>query len=52
MNGSLAYGIGLYFNPDMRKEIGRHRITLTYCFNRKSDKAFNSILSKQKNKKI
>jgi hypothetical protein len=50
INGSLAYGIGLYFNPDMRREIGRHRITLTYCFNRKSDKAFNSMLAKQKNK--
>lgn len=48
LNGSLAYGIGLYFNREMRKEIGRHRISLTYCFNRKSNKAFNSMLNEQK----
>lgn len=41
MNGSLSYGIVMYFNPEMRKEIGRHRISLTYCFNRKSDIAFS-----------
>lgn len=46
INGSLSYGIGLYFNSEVRKETGRHRITLTYCFNRKSDKKLNSMLSK------
>ncbi len=45
INGSLSYGIGLYFNAEVRKEIGRHRITLTYCFNRKSDRKLNSMLS-------
>jgi hypothetical protein len=50
INGSLAYGIGLYFNPDMRKEIGRHRITLTYCFNRKRNRAFQSILDNYQKK--
>lgn len=44
-----GYKIGIYFNPDMRKEIGRHRINLTYCFNRKSDRALSSMLSELKN---
>lgn len=51
LNGSLSYGLGLYFNQDMRKEIGKHRIALTYCFNRKSDKAFNSWLVKHEKRK-
>jgi hypothetical protein len=46
INGTLAYGIRLYFDPEMRREIGRHSITLTYYFNRKSDKAFHSLLDK------
>lgn len=50
INGTLAYGIRLFFNPDMRREIGRHSISLTYCFNRRSNKAFHSLLDKYKNK--
>lgn len=52
INGALAYGIRLYFNPDMRREIGRHSVTLTYCFNSKSDKAFRSLLAKHKIKTV
>ncbi len=48
INGSLSYGIGLYFNSEVRKEIGRHRITLTYCFNRKSDKKLDYMILKHK----
>lgn len=50
INGSLSYGIVFYFNPDMKQEIGKHRITLTYCFNRKSNRAFYSILDKYRKK--
>ena len=50
INGTLAYGIKLYSNPAMRKEIGRHSITLTYCFNRKSNKGFRSMLDKHRKK--
>jgi hypothetical protein len=50
INGTLAYGIRLYFNSEMRREIGRHSITLTYCFNRKSDKALHSMMDKHRKK--
>jgi hypothetical protein len=50
INGSLSYGIGFYFNADMKKEIGKHRITLTYCFNRKSNKVLYSLLDSQRKK--
>jgi hypothetical protein len=50
INGSLSYGIGFYFNADMKKEIGKHRITLTYCLNRKSNKVLYSYLDRHRKK--
>ncbi len=48
VNGSLAYGMGFYVNPAMKKEIGKHRVSLTYCFNRKSDKVLHAMLNRQR----
>jgi hypothetical protein len=50
INGSLSYGFSFFTEPGMRKEIGRHRVSLTYCFNRKSDRAFDALLAKRKKK--
>lgn len=47
MYGSISYGFSMYFNPNMRKEIGRHRIILTYSLNRKSRKILNSFLNRK-----
>jgi hypothetical protein len=43
MNGTLAYGFSMYFNKDMRKEVGRHRISLSYCLNRKSNRVLKAM---------
>lgn len=43
INGSLSYGFCFYTNSDMRKEIGRNRLTLTYSFNKKSDNALDRM---------
>ncbi len=50
INGSLSYGFSMFIEPSMRKEVGRHRIALTYAFNRKSDKALHSMLSKNRHR--
>jgi len=50
VNGSLAYGLSFFTDAVMRKEIGKHRISLTYCFNRKSDKAFDAMQAKRRKK--
>lgn len=50
VNGMLAYGFGIFVTNDLKKDIGRHRITLSYCFNHKSDKKLSSMLSKYKSK--
>jgi hypothetical protein len=47
VNGSLSYGFAMYTEAAMRKEVGRHRITLSYCFNRKSDRALQSMFRKK-----
>ncbi len=47
VNGSLSYGLGIYFNADMRKEIGRHRVSLTYSINKKSNKILDKFLKER-----
>lgn len=48
INGMLAYGFGIYVTNDLKKDIGRHRITLSYCFNHRSNKKLSSMLAKHK----
>jgi hypothetical protein len=51
VNGMLSYGFTMFTNSSMRKEVGRHRVTLTYCFNRKSDKVLQDLWTKYTNRR-
>jgi hypothetical protein len=44
--GSLTYGLSMHSNSEMRKEIGRHRLTLTVWLNRKNSKVLGEFLKK------
>jgi hypothetical protein len=44
--GSLTYGLSMQSNSEMRKEIGRHRLTLVVWINRKNSKVLGEFLKK------
>jgi hypothetical protein len=45
-HGSLTYGLTMYSNSEMRKEIGKHRVTLIVWINRKNSKVLGELLRK------
>jgi hypothetical protein len=51
VNRTLSYKFAMFTNSSMRKEVGGHRVTLTYCFNRKSDKVLQSLLVEYRSEK-